>query len=463
MQLPKLFNEDWATFFELSHDGIVIADHQGNIVYMNPAAERLEETSKEHILGRTARELLEEGIYQVSVTVKVFESRKTETAMDTKGGRQLILTGVPIFDKKGGIKWVYINERDVTELNQVKRELENDRLQLQQYRNELSRIREETSKQRMIIGKSAKVKQNMELLKRLAPTETLILIEGESGTGKDVHARWIHEHSLRAAAVFIKVDCGALSETLLESELFGYEEGAFTGAKRKGKKGLVEEADGGTLFLDEIGELPINLQTKLLRLVQEKTFIPVGGVKSKSVDIRLIAATNKDLKKMVSQKTFREDLYYRLNVIPLRLPALRERKEDIFEFVNFFLESFNKKHGYRKEMAPEAIAALCSYQWPGNVRELSNIMERLIIVTSKSTIGREDILRAMPEYEELSLGKIIGENTRYEEAKMQFEKEYFKYMLREGKTLKTTAETIGISESTLKRKLRKCGLTGRRV
>lgn len=463
MQLPKLFNEDWAAFFELSHDGIVIADHNGNIVYMNPAAERLEETSKEYILGRPARELLEAGIYQVSVTVKVLKSCKTETVMDTKGGRQLLITGVPTFDKKGGIKWIYINERDVTELNQVKRELENDRLQLQQYRRELSRIRQETGKQQMIIGKSSKVKQNMELLRRLAPTETLILIEGESGTGKDVHARWIHEHSLRASAVFIKVDCGALSETLLESELFGYEEGAFTGARRKGKTGLVEEADGGTLFLDEIGELPINLQTKLLRLVQEKTFIPVGGVKSKSVDIRLIAATNKDLKEMVSQKTFRQDLYYRLNVIPVRLPPLRERKEDIFEFVNFFLESFNKKHGYRKQIAPEAIAALCSYQWPGNVRELSNIMERLIIVTSKGTIEREDILRAMPEYEELSLGKIIGPNTSYEEAKMQFETEYFKYVLREGKTLKTTAEAIGISESTLKRKLRRCGLNGKRA
>ncbi|MCI8646352.1 MAG: PAS domain S-box protein [Firmicutes bacterium] len=221
MQLPKLFNEDWATFFELSHDGIVIADHQGNIVYMNPAAERLEETSKEHILGRTARELLEEGIYQVSVTVKVFESRKTETAMDTKGGRQLILTGVPIFDKKGGIKWVYINERDVTELNQVKRELENDRLQLQQYRNELSRIREETGKQRMIIGKSAKVKQNMELLKRLAPTETLILIEGESGTGKDVHARWIEER--------IRIVFGTDFPVTLPPDTMHYDEAGFSG------------------------------------------------------------------------------------------------------------------------------------------------------------------------------------------------------------------------------------------
>lgn len=236
MNLPKIFNEDWAQFFDVSHDGIIIADSEGRIVYMNPAAERLEEVEKECILGKHANELLEEGVYKISVTVKVFKSRKTETVVQFKGSRQLVITGVPIFHENK-IKWVYINERDVTELNKIKQESEIAQIQIEQYKAELNRIKEELNKQGMMVTNSPKMKQNMELLRRLAPTETSILIEGESGVGKDVHAKWIHKNSLRAAKPYVKVDCGALSGNLLESELFGYVEGAFTGARRKGKKG----------------------------------------------------------------------------------------------------------------------------------------------------------------------------------------------------------------------------------
>ncbi|MCB6993836.1 sigma 54-interacting transcriptional regulator [bacterium 210820-DFI.6.37] len=460
VSLPKIFNEDWRNFFEVSHDGILVADSQGRIVYMNPAAERMEEVEKESILGRYAKELLEEGIYQVSVTVKVFQTKRKETVMQYKGGRQLVITGIPIFDGTS-IKWVYINERDVTELNQIKQDEKNARMQLAQYKAELQRIQNNENKEMIIVTNSPKMKQNMELMKRLAPTETSILIEGESGVGKDVHARWIHNNSMRASKPYIKIDCGALSENLLESELFGYEEGAFTGARKHGKKGLAEEADGGTLFLDEIGELPLNLQTKLLRLVQEKAFIPVGGTEAKHVDIRIIAATNKDLKEMVKEKSFRQDLYYRLNVIPLKLPPLRERKEDLFNFIQHFLKVYNEKHGYRKKVSTTAVNALCSYSWPGNVRELSNIMERLVVVTPKALIESDDVLQAIPDYDGLKLKDILAANRSYEDAIARFEKEYFQHIMRESGTLKETAEAIGVSESTLKRKLKKYSLRPR--
>ena len=266
---------------------------------------------------------------------------------------------------------------------------------------------------------------------------------------------------MRASKPYVKIDCGALSESLLESELFGYEEGAFTGARRHGKKGLVEEADGGTLFLDEIGELPLNLQTKLLRLVQEKTFLPVGGTEEKKVDIRIIAATNKDLKEMVTEKQFRQDLYYRLNVIPLKLPPLRERKEDLFNFIQYFLKKYNEKHGYRKRISTTALNALCSYSWPGNVRELSNIMERLVVVTPKALIESNDVLQAIPDYDGFTLKNLLAANRSYEDAVAYFEKEYFQHIMKESGTLKETADSIGISESTLKRKLKKYGLRPR--
>lgn len=290
-----------------------------------------------------------------------------------------------------------------------------------------------------------------------------ILIEGESGVGKDVFARWIHDNSMRAELSYVKIDCGAISENLLESELFGYEEGAFTGARKQGKKGLVEEADGGTLFLDEIGELPLNLQTKMLRLVQEKVFLPVGSTTEKMVDIRIIAATNKNLKEMVLKGKFRQDLYYRLNVIPIKLPPLRERKEDVFEFVQYFLKVYNRKHGYRKRLSPEAVHILCDYEWPGNVRELSNIMERLVVVTPSPVIGEDDVLLAIPDYQAIKLQRadMIEKGMTHQSAMEAFEETYFRYIMEKGLTLKKTADLIGLSESTLKRKLKKYGLRPR--
>lgn len=330
--------------------------------------------------------------------------------------------------------------------------------QLEKYKKELEAIKKRNAEDNLLTSSNSKMQENMNLLQRIAPSEVSVLIIGESGVGKDVFANWIHKHSLRKEEPFIKIDCGALSESLLESELFGYEKNSFTGASQKGKVGLAEAADKGTLFLDEIGEMPLNLQTKLLRLVQDSTFLPVGSVEEKKVDIRIIAATNRDLEEMVEKKLFREDLYYRLNVVPVKLPPLRERKEDLFDFIDLFLKRYNEKHGYRKTISQEAVNGLYSYSWPGNVRELANIMERLVVVTPKAEIGIEDVMRAMPNFTDAGINPIFEINGSYIDAMDAFEGEYLKKIIGKYTTIKEMAEKIGISESTLKRRLRKHGL-----
>ena len=237
INLLNKFNEDWINFFEVSYDGIIVADKNGRIVYMNPAAEKLEEVNKSQIIGKLASDLEKEGIYEKSVTVMVLKEKRAVSVKQCKGDKQLIITGVPLFEDNA-IKWIYINERDATELNKIKQDIE-------RYKKQLNVLKANSNE---YISESPIMKKTLSLLERIAPTDISVLISGESGVGKDVCAKWIHNHSMRKGKPFMKIDCGALSETLLESELFGYEGGAFTGASNKGKKGLAEVADGGDSF-----------------------------------------------------------------------------------------------------------------------------------------------------------------------------------------------------------------------
>jgi len=242
-----------------------------------------------------------------------------------------------------------------------------------------------------IISKSKAMQEVFNLIEKVAPTDSTILIRGESGTGKELIARAIHHNSLRKDGKFIAVDCGALPETLLESELFGHVKGSFTGAIVT-KRGLLEVANGGTFFLDEIGDLSAGIQSKLLRVFQEKEFRQVGGIKNIKVDVRLIAATNKDLEKMIKEGKFRDDLFYRLNIVPIYIPPLKERKEDIPLLVHYFLEIYNKKRSKNiKGVSPEAMNLLMEFDWPGNIRELENIIERLAIMCDSEIIEAEQL------------------------------------------------------------------------
>jgi Nif-specific regulatory protein len=258
-------------------------------------------------------------------------------------------------------------------------------------------LRSEINLEHSMVGTSARMREILEMVQRVAPTTSTVLIQGESGTGKELVARALHRNSPRSDQNFVAINCAALTESLLESELFGHERGAFTGAVGQ-KKGKIEVADKGTLFLDEISELAVALQAKLLRVLQEREFERVGGTKPLKVDVRLIAATNRSLPEVVQQGKFRADLYYRLNVVTISMPPLRERREDIPALAYSFLEKFSKKgNTLRKELSPDALAALTQYDWPGNVRELENAIERAVVMGSEEVVLAEDLPEAVLE------------------------------------------------------------------
>jgi DNA-binding NtrC family response regulator len=319
---------------------------------------------------------------------------------------------------------------------------------------EISHLRKELKKQYQfydLISKSAAMQKVFDFAHIIAKSNSNILILGESGTGKELLARAIHNESLRAAGPFIAVSCVALTETLLESELFGHEKGAFTDAITQ-KKGKFELAERGTIFLDEIGDISPKLQLSLLRVLQEKEFTRVGGTKSIKVDVRIIAATNRDLKKAVDEGKFRDDLYYRLNVISIELPPLREHKEDIPLLVQHFIEKFNIEMGSKVErIAEEALGLLMKYDWPGNVRELENVIERATVITKGTLIKAEDLHLSPQVIKEKGAGPSSDDKTI-----KSIEKKHIAKVLKENNwNIQKSAEQLGIDRVTLYNKIKK--------
>jgi transcriptional regulator with PAS, ATPase and Fis domain len=304
-----------------------------------------------------------------------------------------------------------------------------------------------------MVARSSAMKNVLRSALKVAEVDVNVVLLGESGVGKSHLARWIHQKSPRRDGPFIEVNCGAIPEPLFESEFFGYEAGAFTGAHRKGKMGLAEMAEGGTLFLDEVAELsPLN-QVKLLKFIQEKQFYRVGGTRLLKVDCRIIAATNQDLKALVQEKRFREDLYFRLHVVPIAIPPLRERREDVLPLIEQFLEFFSRKYHCEKKLDGAAMMALSGHDWPGNVRELMNTLEQLVVTSSTPLITAEDLpahLRERPESESVWDGsKTLSE--LLEEVERQA-------LIRARQRCRTTVEmarALGISQPSVVRKMKK--------
>lgn len=450
LQYYKDLQEEYNAILESSYDGIFIADGEGVVLRLNEACERIDEVKAEDVVGRHLQELVNAGIYSESVTLKVLESKKRVTILQkTKSGKEILATGTPIF-KNGKIFRVVVNSRDITELNNLKNDLHQACEKTEILESELSLLRSESIKTDEFVSRNHKMHKIYSLAVRVAGVDSTILIQGETGVGKEVITKFIHRNSKRKNGPFIKIDCSSIPENLLESELFGYEKGSFTGANKQGKVGLIELANGGTLFLDEIGELPQFLQAKLLRFIQDRVIVRIGGERPIPVDIRIIAATNKDLKTMVEQKLFREDLYYRLNVIPIFIPPLRQRPEDIQPLVTFFLDKFNNKYGYKKKIRPEALRYLIEYDWPGNVRELENLIERLVVTTSSDTIEVEDLPSTIINY------KIaVNCDLSLEESIANFEKQLILNVLRNSKSTFEMADKLKIDVSTVRRKLKK--------
>ncbi|MEH7118630.1 sigma 54-interacting transcriptional regulator [Neobacillus vireti] len=363
---------------DYSSDEIFVLDSEQRVIYVNGACERHYGLKPEDVVGKKNSELYEKGYWKPSIVPLVFKEKKTVTIkMTTYLGAELLTTAVPILNEKNDIEFVVTTSQELQNYKSIQTEKE-------------EKLSFDSLNSAAPITNCEKMKNILKVCEKIAKVDSTILIQGESGTGKGVLAHYIHNISKRSGKTFLKINCAALPEDLLESELFGYTEGSFTGASKNGKKGLLEVADQGTLFLDEIGEMPLSLQAKLLQVIQEKQFLAIGGHKMKKVDVRIIAATNRDLVEMVRKYQFREDLFYRLNIIDIHLPPLRERREDIIPLTYNFLYKFNKTYEMNKIISQQCLDLFYRYSWPGNIRQLENLMERLV-VTSDSIIQKNDL------------------------------------------------------------------------
>ncbi|KJS87440.1 MAG: hypothetical protein JM58_04310 [Peptococcaceae bacterium BICA1-8] len=453
MQFYKELQEEFDAIFQFSFDGIFIADGEGNVIRLNKASERIDEVKADEVLGKNMKDLVARGIYSESVTLKVLEEKKPVTILQkTKSGKEVMATGTPIF-KNGELYRVVVNCRDITQLNTLKNELRNVQLKSEKYESELKLLRKVNVRTDDIIGNSPQLNKVLTVALRVAGVDTTVLLLGESGVGKEVFSKFIHRNSSRKDGSFIKIDCSGIPENLLESELFGYEKGAFTGANKTGKVGMIELANEGTLFLDEIGELPFSLQAKLLRVFQDREILKIGGTSPIPVNIRIIGATNKDLESMVKQNQFREDLFYRLNVVPIIIPPLRERKEDIQLLISYFLDKFTRKFGLEKVIDPETLGLLLDFNWPGNVRELENMIERLTVTTTNKVIKAEDL----PEKIYRSNGKeeLLLCNESFRILTDNFEKNLLQQTIKKAKSIQEVAIMLKLDVSTIRRKLNK--------
>ena len=453
------------SILDILSDGVFISDVEGTTLFVNKMYETLTGLRQDEIQGQNIRTLVQQGIFDRVVNPQIVETGKPAThVQQLANGKRLVLTGYPVFDEKGQLCLVVTFARDITVLTQLQDEMTAQKKLIEQFHDRLAFMAREQTRELVPVFASREMKDVMGLVERFASSDATVLILGETGVGKDVVARMTHELSPRKEKMFLKVDCGGISESLTESELFGYMPGAFTGAGNKGKSGYFEMADGGTVFLDEVGELTPELQVKLLRVLQERRFERVGGSEEIEVDIRIVAATNKDLMPLVQAGTFREDLYYRLNVVHIPIPPLRERREDIPLLVAHFAEKAAKENGIPpKTFSMEALNHLSGYEWPGNIRQLQNVVERCLVLVPGEVITLEDLPAEIRDEEaqfksavdllpvQLDLADTLE---RIEAALIR------RALVRADFVQAKAAELLGISKSLMQYKLKKYSITG---
>lgn len=443
-------------------DGIYISDRTGKTIKVNDMYEKLTGLKKEFLLGRNVEDLKKEGAYDIAVNPSVVKTGKPQTSLQMTGtGRKVVLNGHPVFDQEGKVAYVVTYVRDVTVLSQLKEQISYQGELIEKYHREAHYLRNRKLQNKNTVVENPKMISLMELLKRVAATDSTVLILGDTGVGKDVFATQVHQYSLRRDEPFFKINCATIPENLIESELFGYEPGAFSGASTKGKPGYFEMADKGTLFLDEIGELPLSMQAKLLRVLQDQEVMRLGSTKVKKVDVRFIAATNRNLEQVVKEGKFRSDLYYRLRVAVLELPPLRERKEEIIPFINFFLDKFNTKYKKNLDFTSEAKSILQNYRWPGNVREMENLIQGLVVTQEKSLLDVSDLpnyLLNTDELKELVLFQSHIGDQSLGEIMDRVERDLLKRALENQGSVAKIASTLKVDRSTIFRKLKKYNL-----
>ncbi|MGF7186871.1 PAS domain S-box-containing protein [Desulfitispora alkaliphila] len=445
---------------DILSDGIYISDNKGKTLKVNAMYEKLTGFRPEDMTGRLVTDLKAEGQFDAILNPDIVKTGEPKSCVQiTKLNRKVVLNGYPVFDSKGNVALVVTFVRDITLLSQLKDEI----LSQQELINTLQSSCKKSLPTSSMIIESKEMKDIMELINNIAQTDATVLLLGETGVGKDMFAKKIHERSERCKKPFFKVDCTTIPENLIESELFGYDAGAFSGAKAKGKPGFFEMADQGTLFLDEVGELPLSMQAKLLRVLQDQEIVRIGSTKVKKIDVRIIAATNRDLETASKDGSFRSDLYYRLRVAVLNLPSLRERKGDIMPLADFFLEKFNVKYKKDISFTKDLEKIFLNYNWPGNVREMENLIQSLVVTRNKEIIEVDDLPNNMlnddsncSSFLTPSLHQI--ENKSLNQIMSEIEKDLLKKSLATHNSVANIANFFKVDRSTIFRKLKKYGL-----
>ena len=450
--------ENWLnTIIDSSYDGLWICDHEGKVIKINKASERINGVTAEKVVGRNMRDLLTEGLFDKSVTLEVLKTKAAVTMFhQNKIGKKTLITGNPIFNENGEIAYVVSNDRDVTELDQLRSQLQESQALTKGYVAKLSELETKGVDLSNIIFRNERMEKVVEMAWRVAKVDSTVFLLGESGVGKGMIAKLIHRESDRKTGPFIRIDCSGIPDSLIESELFGYERGAFTGAKVEGKPGFFELANDGTIFLDEVGEIPFSSQSKLLRFLEDHEIIRVGGSGPKKIDVRVIAATNKNIEEMVSSKQFRKDLYYRINVVPIHIPPLRERREDILPLIFYFLQKVNSLYKKEKVFSPEVFEILCKYDFPGNIRELSNIIERIVVIAENDRIQKGDLPNTVLRSTEKRDPKaFLDEDISLKDVVNQCEAFVIDRIIKKYGSQRAAAKILKVDQATISRRMRK--------
>lgn len=443
-------NARLTTILNSISDGVYITDGNAVTVMINQAYESISGLKASQVLGKSMRELVSSGVIDRSGTLAALESRHTVTLEQTfRTGKQVLVTSTPCLEPDGDISMVITVVRDMTELYDLQAKCRESE---ERYRREVNQ------RHALLPGKfiaaDPKTVAVLDRAGKVAALNTTVLLLGETGVGKELFARFLFENSSRSRENFISINCGAIPPSLIESEFFGYERGAFTGASREGKLGIFESANHGTVFLDEIGDLPLDMQVHLLRILQEMRVKRIGSVRTIPVDVRVIAATNRNLWEMVQQKTFREDLYYRLNVVPIEIPPLRERRGDIIPLVRSFLSDMNQKYGLQKRFSASALQIIREYNWPGNVRELRNAVEQAVILSGQNSILPADL--PIPDHSAPdSTGDKRAYDTNLKLAVIKLEYSHICKAYERHGNVRDAAASLGMDASTFVRKRKK--------